>query len=184
MGEPRLVLPVDPADEVVGEERRLRQLGGPVRLRDERVFGVAQVMSMIGEPRQPRLRGARQVEADLEAGQHALVVRQPRIVDVGDESRVDTLVGVAEQGRAVAGPLRHASDIVEPIIERRAVADDPIRHLVGARVEGGATRSAGCCLREVVGEPDAVGGERVEIRRPHDRVAGATRARRPGTGRG
>ncbi len=173
MREPRRVLSADPVDEMIGEERRLRQARRPIGFGDQRVLGVTQVMSVVGEPGQPRFAMPRQVEADLEAGEYPFVVRQARVGGVGHEPRVDALVGVAEQRRPIAGALRHSGDVVEPVVERGAVADHPIRHLVGAGVERRSTRSARGGLREVVGETDAAGGERIEIRCAHDGVSGA-----------
>ena len=103
----------------------------PGRGRRDRVAELAQ-------PRPPTARG-RSVELEhrVEPGQHALPHRQPRVVGPGGEAGIATLVGVAEQRRRVAGAAGHAGDVVEAVVERRAVGDDAIVHLVRAGVERG-----------------------------------------------
>jgi hypothetical protein len=50
------------------------------------------------------------------------------------------LIRVAEQRRRVSGAAASVSDVVEPTDERRADGNDPVVHLIGTRVQRGATR--------------------------------------------
>src|SRR3546814_998849 len=100
-----------------------------------------------------------------------LVGRQPRIAR-GRGARVDRLVGVAEQGRPVALAGQRLGDVVVARIQRRAVAQHPVVHLVEPGVERGTARRAGCRLGVVPQEADSLGGARVDGRRAQDRMAG------------
>ncbi|MEZ5258986.1 MAG: hypothetical protein R2705_19495 [Ilumatobacteraceae bacterium] len=86
-----------------------------------------------------------EIEFDLEAGQHAFVGSEPRIVGTLGEAGIESLIGVAEQRGRVAGPTSEASDVVEAIVERRAVGHHTVVALVEPGVQarpGRRTRSA------------------------------------------
>ena len=137
---------------------------------------IGEVVAVAVQPLQPRQLPAAHVEHRVEAGQHSFVGRQPRIVRIVDEARIDALIGVAEQRGRVAGPAGGVSDVVEAGVERRAVGDDPVVHLVRARVQRGAARRARCRLRVVPGEANTLARQVVEGRCPHHGMAGARQA--------
>jgi hypothetical protein len=103
-------------------------------------------------------------------------VREPRIVRPGGVTRVDRLVGVAEQRRRVPGAPPGERDVVEAPVERGAVGDHPVVHLVHARVQRRSAGSAGRALAVVPGEAHTTGGELVEVRRADERVPGHRQA--------
>ncbi len=105
VGEPRFAPVFDPTQELVGQERRLRELGRAVGLGLEGGVGVGEDVPGLGQSLQPRPSVTGEVEADVEAGKDALVVRQARIVGIGDGAGIHPLVGVAEQRRGVAGAV-------------------------------------------------------------------------------
>ena len=137
---------------------------------------------------QPRGEPVVELQDDVEPGQDALVGVEARVVGVGDGGGVDALVGVAEQRRRVPGPSGEPGHVVEPVLERGAVRHHPVVHLVRARVERGPGGPARRGLGVVGGEADAGGGQPVEVRRLHQRMArrptGSRRAAGPGSRRG
>ena len=134
------------------------------------------VVAERGEPGDPWPVVVGYVEHRVEAGQDAVVRRQPRIVGPAGETWIERLVGVAEQHRFVAGAPGGERDRVEPGVEWRAVGDDPMVHLVHARVEAGPTGPAGCRLAVVVRQPHPGTREGVEVRRAHERMSGSGQA--------
>ncbi len=103
MCKPGLGPVAQPAQESIGEKRRRRQLGRPLVLELKCSDRVVEVISVMVQPMQPRQLPTTHVENRVEPWQHSLVCRQSRIVGVVDQSRIDSLVGVAEQGRLVSG---------------------------------------------------------------------------------
>ena len=177
VGEPWPVLSAQPLEEAVGEEGRDAVLGRSLGLGGQGGVAVAELaVAELGQPVRARPPARRRARARRRGPAGALVVGEPRIVGaVG-------LLGGRWPGRrsrtAPAGsPARRAGpgQVVEAVVERRPVADHPVVHLVGAGVEAGASRAAGCRLAEMAGEPDTVSGELVEAGRAHDRMAGADR---------
>ena len=139
---------------------------------DEEPPVVAEVVALLGEVREPRLRVAfGQVADRVEARQHALVVAQA-FVARRHRARIDARVGVAEQRGPVAELAGLERDVRVAGVEWSAVRRRTVVHEVHAGVERRAARSARCGLREVPGEAHARGGQPVEVRGPHDRVAG------------
>jgi len=153
--------------------------GYAVALPDGRTVDIraagAGVDALRPQPGQPLLLMLGQGLAHGEARQHVFVAAQPRIPG-RKLARIERDVGVAEQGRFVAGRARRKRDVAMARIERRAVAADAVVHLVEAGVEAGAGRRAGCCPAIVTAEEHALGRERVRIWRPHDRMAGRRQA--------
>jgi hypothetical protein len=129
-----------------------------------------------GEPVEERLVAPGEVEDGVEARQDALVGRESRVGGSVHLARIDSLVGVPEQRGFVPGAPRSECDVVEPRVERRPVRDHAVVHLVHPRVQRGATGCTGGGLAVVACEADATRGERVEIRRPNQPVAGTREA--------
>ena len=105
-----------------------------------------------------------------EAGQDALVVRQPRVAG-RHRTRIDRGVGVPEEHRVVPELAGQEGDVREAGVERGAVEDRAVAVLVRPRVQARPRRPAGCGVGPVVGEEHASGGQRVQGRRLHDGVA-------------
>jgi len=113
--------------------------------------------------------------AHAEARQHALIGFQPGIARrhcawIGRD------VGVAEQRWIIAEGARRQRDVAVAGVKRRAVAADAVVHLVEAGVEAGAGRRARCRTTIVPLEQRTLGGQRVGIRRLHNRMAGGGHA--------
>ena len=108
---------------------------------------------------------------DGKARQDSLIAPQCGIVRVV-HARVGGDVGVAEQGRLVAGAAGGAREVVVPVVERRAVAADAVVHLVEPGIDAGACRRAGRGIGKMAQEHRALAGKPVDIRRLHDLVSG------------
>ena len=176
MREPGTVLALEPLEQPVGEEGRMAVLGRSIGLRLQRPLSVvARLVSQSVQPRQPRLQFV-EAEADVEARQHAFVREEPGVVGVADHTGIDALIGVAEQGRREAGPPSGVGDVVEPLVEGCPIGDDPVVHLVGARVQHGPPGRARRRLAVVPREADPVRGELVEVRRADQRMPGRRQA--------
>ena len=182
--EPRPVLALDPLDQPIGEERGDAVLHRPVGLGLERDLGVHALVPELLEPPPPRPVVGGHVELGVEAGQDPLVGVEPRIVGPVRLGRIDALVRVAPHRRRVPGPAGGAGDVVEAVVERRAVAHHAVVQLVGAGVEAGPPGRARVALGVVAGEPHAA-------RRPAGRGSACgppggqpPTASRPGTGPG
>ena len=78
-------------------------------------------------------------------------------------ARVQTGVGIADQGRVIAGLAHLARQVSESIVQRRTVAQRSVVHHVRAGQQRRPTRPTGRTLGEVVGEQHAVGGDGVEM---------------------
>ena len=136
VGEPRLVLAPEPGEHPLGEERRAAVLGRATGLAAQhRLVVVGHVVTEVAQPLDPRGVRPREVHLDVEAGQDPPRLAAPRIAAVGHQPRVDALVGVAEQRRRVPGTPGDAGDVVEAVVERRAVGHHPVVHLVRAGVQ-------------------------------------------------
>ena len=186
--ERRVAVALQPGDELLAQERRLRELDGEARRSPgrpvlvgagETLDGPVQVVRVGGdvdamgrEPtapgRAPLLPGI--LDEGPEARQDALVVRQPRVAR-RHRARIDRGVGVAEEDRVVSALPRQQRHVREAGVERRAVEDRAVPVLVRARVQAGPRGPARRGVRPVIGEEHAPGGQRVERRRLHHRVA-------------
>ena len=80
-----------------------------------------------------------EIEHPIKAGQHTGVARQPCVVGTGGGSRVDTLIGVTEQGWGIAVASRDSGHIVEAVVEWRAVETHAMVHEIHPGVQTGAT---------------------------------------------
>jgi hypothetical protein len=130
------------------------------------------LVAKFDEPVDPGLMISAEIKLAREPRQHAFIRREPRVIGF-DRSRVNALVGVAEHHRLVPSASRDARDVVEAIIERRAVRNDTVVHLVGARVQRRTPRRARGSLGVVARQPDAIRRKRIEVRRLHHGVPGA-----------
>ncbi len=147
-------------------------LGGPRRLGLEGGLGAHAVVAELLQPSPPRPMVAGHVQLCVEAGKDPLVGVEPGVVGSVDPRGVDPLVGVAPHGGLVAGSTGGSGDVVEAIVERRAVADHTVVELVGACVEARPPRRARRALAVVPSEPNAARSQPIEVRGPHHRVAG------------
>ncbi len=178
MREPRRFLAAQPLDRVIGEERRHAVLGRAVVLGRQQVHRARRrVVAERGEPLDPRPVVVGDVEHGVEAGQDAVVRRQPRVV----------------------GAARRAADRATGRCSRTA----PVRsRSAGRRGRSCRTgRRAACRWRRRDGSsgtcpcrgwpgpartaPPGCSGvrathpgtrERVEVRRAHERVSGGRQA--------
>ncbi len=107
----------------------------------------------------------------VETGEHFFIGRQARVVG-GQGAGVEGGVGVAEQGRCVAGLAGFTGRVGETIVQRGAVEHRTVVLGVHARVQRGPARPARRDVRPVVGEAHTTGGESIERRRAYDRVTG------------
>src|SRR5579862_8729978 len=121
------------------------------------------------EPIGPWRRSADHQTYGADAGQRTFVTLEPRIVGV-ETARILARVGVAEQNRIVAVRRRFPGPIGVARIERSAVGPRAMILQIHPGVERRATRTAWRGVGEVTPEENAVGGERVEIRRANDRM--------------
>jgi hypothetical protein len=170
MGEPATAPTlVEPVEEAVGGERRNRVFGRPKVFSCERSnrvgFDVAERM----QPIHPRCMCFIEVEHPVEARQHAFPLRQAWVVAL-DGARVDALIRVAEESRLVSASSCSERDVVESSVERRAVGNHPVVHLIHPGVQRCPARRARGGLAEVASESGAVGGEFVQCRCLHHRV--------------
>ena len=94
------------------------------------------VRAQVGEPWRVRFA---EVKHPVEARQHALICRQPCVVGTGGGSRVDTLIGVTEQGWGIAVASRDSGHIVEAVVEWRAVKTHAMIHEIHPGVQTGST---------------------------------------------
>ncbi len=180
MGEPgRATLPVQPAQEPVGHERRDAVLGA----KWGRPSKAATIDLLVGQAAIATLRQVVEIGL-LRLGQpqfhpkprrHPLVGAQPGAVRRQD-ARVGAGVGVAEQDRIPAGRTGNAGQGLVPRIQRRAVGDRAVVQCIEAGVERGPRRAARRGLREMPLEQDRVGGEAVEVGGAHRRMAEAGEA--------
>jgi hypothetical protein len=161
-------------DDPIGRESRNTMLGRSL------VFGleksnvsVGDVVSERVEPGDPRTVIAGEIELDVEAGKYTLVVVEPWIVGTGCDTRIDGLIGVAEENSLTSSPLRQSGHVVEAIIEGSAVRDHSMVHLVHTGVETGSTRSTWRGLCVVAGETCSDGGEGIEVWSANDGMSGA-----------
>src|SRR6185312_16200815 len=188
MREPRPILLAQTARKLVGKKCGLRLIlaVGGRRIGDladipDRQMGqciVAEAQPVLAQPAQPWLVVLGKPQANVEAGQYALVGQQARVA-VGDDRRIGGLVGVAEQRRGIAGAARRQGDVVEAGAERRAVAHHAVGHLVEAGVEARAGRRARRGIGVVPEERRALGSECVEVGRPDYRMVGNAQALTP-----
>ncbi|CAB4805657.1 unannotated protein [freshwater metagenome] len=139
MREPRLggTTRVQPREDAVGREGGERMCRGPLVLRAERFHRVLHVMAERAQPLHPRFVVRDEQRAHVESGQYALERRQPRVVTPVGYARVDPLVRVSKQHGRIAGATGHERHVVEPRVERGAVRDHAMVHLVHARVQRG-----------------------------------------------
>jgi len=139
--EPAGLLPAEPRQKAVGEERRDAEFGGALWLRAERLLRVhLDVIAVVAEVRDPRFVRLGDEQLALEAREDPLKGPEPPVVGACGVAWISRLVGVAEQGRPVAGAAREHCHVVESPVERRTVGDDAVVHLIGARVQTRATR--------------------------------------------
>ena len=161
---------------LVGGERWGRPTGPPpcrcghVGPRAQEPVRVRDVVPPLLQPPVPDGAVFPDVQDEPETGQGALVVLQAWVV-VGDRPRVHGRVRVAEQQRVVAGGTGLQCHVREPGVQRRAVLDRPVDVLVGARQEAGPTRPARGGLGVVGCEPDALGGQAVQVGGLHHRMS-------------
>ena len=132
-------------------------------------------MAPLLHPPVPGLPVLGDLQANLEPRQRPLVGEQTGVVVV-HRAGVDRLVGVPEQARVVAARPGLEGDVGEAGVERRAVEHHPVGVLVGAGQQAGPAGGARRGLAVVGGEPHPVGGEGVQVRRPHQRMAGRPEA--------
>lgn len=112
----------------------------------------------------------------IETRQHSLIMREPPIGGVGYVARVGGLIGVAEQHGVVTGAAGEQRDVVEAAVERGAVGDHPVVHLIHARVQTRAAWRAWRALAVVVGKSHASVSEAIEVRRLHQFMASNRKA--------
>src|SRR3569833_4120966 len=185
MREPRRLLLAEPADELAGEERRLRlvlavagrragDLAG-IAHRQMRQRAIGEIDSLAAQPAQPGLFVLGQAHAHVEPGQHALIGPKPRISRLQHRG-IGRLVGVAEQRRRIAGPARRQRHVVEAVRQWAAVADHAVGHLVEAGIEARPRRRAGGGIRVVLQERRAFGRQRIDVRRADHRMTGDAKA--------
>ena len=120
----------------------------------------------------------REIDDGAVAGQHTLVGEEARVVG-RERARIGRRVGVPEEHRVVARGARFEREVREPRVERCAVERGAVLHEVLAGVQRRARRAARRRLRVVPPEQHALGREPVEVRRPHDRMAGRAEAVAP-----
>ena len=85
-------------------------------------------------------------------------------------SRVEGLVRITEQNRAIPGPAAFLRDIGETRIQRAAITADPMVHLVEPGIERGAGRRARCGLTIMPLEQNPVRCQCIDIGCPHSRM--------------
>ena len=170
--EPWLALVTDPFDGVVGEERRNAVLGRTLGLASQLWVRRAEIgVAKITQPLQPRLVIVGKVKHCVEARQHAGVVLQPGIIRTGDFARVNALIGVTKQCWLVSVATRRTGHVVEPRVERCAVSDHAVVHLIHAGVQAGPTRAARRRLAVVPIETHTIASQFVEMGGADQRVA-------------
>ena len=170
--EPWLTLVTNPLDCVVGQERRNTVLGRPLGLASQLWVGSAEIaVTKFTKPLQPRFVIVRKVKHRVEPRQHAGVVLQPGIVWTADLAWVNALVGVTKEGGLVSVATRRTSHVVEPRVERCAVGDHAVVHLIHAGVQTRPARAARRCLAVMPIQTHAIASELVEIGRADQRVA-------------
>lgn len=130
----------------------------------------ARVDALRPQPGQPLLLMFGQQLPDAEAGQHAFITPQPRIAG-RKPARVRRHIGITEQRGVITHRACGKRDVTMAGVERRAVAADPVVHLIEAGVEAGARRRAGRRSSVVAPEQHALGHERIHIRRFHHRMS-------------
>ena len=177
MGEPGTVLSFEPVQVTVREESGdadfLRSVGlGRQGLVGPRRHVVAEVAKPFGPS--PVLAG--EIEPDAEAWEHAFIAGKARVVWRLDDARIDSLVRVPEQRGIEPGPAPGPRQVVQPVVERRAVRDDPVVHLIGAGVEAGSPWGTGRGLAVVAIEPHTRRGETIEVGCADQLMAGSREA--------
>ena len=189
MREPRCaaLLLAQPADEFAGQESRRRLVAGVDRRRVADAIVVpayrsvdvgktrAGIDAALGKPGQPGALVFGKQPAHAEARQHAFVAGEPRIAR-RQRARIERNIGVAEQRGVVAEGAHGERQIAVTGIERRAVAADPVVHLVEAGIEAGARRRTGRGPGIVAAKEHGLGSQRVDIGGLHHGMAGRRQA--------
>ena len=194
MDEERPVaVPLQPVDDLLAQERRLRQLdrearggpGRPVRVcAGEPLNGLVEIVgvggdvdALCGEPAAPRraplLPGV--LDQDPESRQDPLVAEEPRVTG-RHRARIDRGVRVPEEDRVVPQLPRHQRHVREARVQRGPVEDGTVPVLIGTRVETRPRRAAGRRVGPVVREEHAPCCQCVENRRLHHRMAEGRKA--------
>ncbi len=158
-----------------GEDRRGEAVAAALRTRISRdrpidvmpAFEDIALGLQIGDPGRHMLG---QLQAHGHAGEHALIGGEDRILR-GIAPGIGAGVGIAEEGRVIAGLAHLAGDIGQPVVQRRAVLHRAVVHHIEAGQHAGARGPAGRALGVVAPEGDALLGQPVEMRRAHDGVA-------------
>ena len=99
----------------------------------------------------------------IETGKYSLECIEPPVVGPSGIAWVDRLVGVSKQRWFVTSTAREKRNVVEPPIERGAVGNHTMIHLIHARVQTCAARRAGCTLAVVLSQSNTVFCQTVKV---------------------
>ena len=144
---------------------------GHIGPRPQEAVTVRDIVTPVLQPPVPGLPVLWEVQRHPESGKGSLVVLEARIV-VGNGARVHRGIRMAEQHRVVPGCTGLQGHVGEAGVQRRAVLDRPVDVLVGTGQQAGPAGATGGSLGVVRGEPDALGGEAVQVRSLHHRMSG------------
>ena len=109
----------------------------------------------------------------LKAGQHVVVgQRRAPAVALGQDSRIDAVVVIANQSRIIARVAQRMAPVFLGVAQRRHIINCPRRAQVAAGVDAHPAGPTGGRLVKAVRKAHPLGGEAIEIRGFHPLVAG------------
>ena len=109
----------------------------------------------------------------FKAGQHVVVgQRRAPSVALGQDSRIDAVVVIANQPRVIARLAQRMTPVLFSIAQRRHIINRPRRAEITTGVNAHTTGPTGRRLVKAVRKAHPLGGEAIEIRGFHPLVAG------------
>ena len=152
MCEPWAILFLQPTQQMVGEKRRLPKFGWAIWFGQQRLLRIHwNIEAVFVEVVDPQIVWFGDKQFAIETGKYSLECIEPPVVGPSGIAWVDRLVGVAKQRWFVSSTAREKRNVVEPAIERGAVSNHAMVHLIHARVQTCAARRARRTLAVVLG---------------------------------